>query len=339
MQLDLNTLWFVIVGILFSGYVILDGFDLGIGVLYLFTKSDKDRRLMLNVIGPVWDSNEVWLVTGGGALFAAFPGAYATVFSGFYEIFMFLLFGLIFRAVAIEFRSKETWRWWRQMWDVFFSLGSVLSSFIIGVTMGNIALGIPLDSNYNYTGSFLDLLNAYSIVLGVMTVAMFMMHASIYALMKTEGELHDNIRKWITPCIIFFLTSFFIFNIMTFIYAQHIVEMVMKRPHIWFLFIAIVLVVINIPRQIRKGSDFKAFLSSCFAMVLLMGLYASSVYPNLLFSNPHIYAMTIYNAASSHKTLQIMTIVAAIGMPMVCAYTICVYRVFRGKVKLDDLSY
>src|ERR1035437_5600305 len=144
---DLNTIWFVLVGVLFTGYAILDGFDLGVGALHLFARTDEERRVFLNAIGPVWDGNEVWLVTGGGALFAAFPMVYATVFSGFYLAFMLLLVALIFRAVAIEFRSKQPMRWWRQMWDIGFSLGSFLSSFLIGVAMGNIAFGVPLDAN------------------------------------------------------------------------------------------------------------------------------------------------------------------------------------------------
>ena len=141
---------------LFTGYAMLDGFDLGVGALHLFTRQDEERRVMLNAIGPVWDGNEVWLVTGGGALFAAFPNVYATVFSGFYLAFVLLLVALIFRAVAIEFRSKQPMRWWRQMWDIGFSAGSVLSSLLIGVAMGNIAWGIPIDDRGEFAGTFLD---------------------------------------------------------------------------------------------------------------------------------------------------------------------------------------
>src|SRR5262245_33340458 len=160
--MDLQLIWYVLVGVLLTGYVILDGFDLGVGALHLFVKKDEHRRLFLNSIGPVWDGNEVWLVTGGGALFAAFPEAYATVFSGFYLAFMLLLCSLIFRAVAIEFRSKEPWAWWRKMWDVAFSLGSILSSFLIGVAMGNLVVGIPLGPDHEYVGTFVALLNPYS---------------------------------------------------------------------------------------------------------------------------------------------------------------------------------
>ena len=163
---------------------------------------------MLNAIGPVWDGNEVWLVTGGGALFAAFPNVYATVFSGFYMAFVLLLVALIFRAVAIEFRSKQPMRWWRQMWDIGFSAGSVASSLLIGVAMGNIAWGIPLDDRGEFTGTFWSLLHPYALLLGITTVALFMMHGAIYALMKTEGPLHDKLRGWINQCIIFFIICY-----------------------------------------------------------------------------------------------------------------------------------
>ena len=192
-SLDLNAVWFVLVGVLFTGYALLDGFDLGVGALHLFTKTDEDRRIMLNAIGPVWDGNEVWLVTGGGALFAAFPIVYATVFSGFYFAFMLLLAALIFRAVAIEFRSKQPMRWWRQMWDCGFFGGSVLSGFLIGVAMGNIAWGVPIDARGEFAGTFLGLLHPYALLLGVTTVALFMMHGAIYVVMKTEGSLHDRL--------------------------------------------------------------------------------------------------------------------------------------------------
>ncbi len=179
MTFDLNTIWFILVGILFTGYAMLDGFDLGIGALHLFTQDDSERRVMLNAIGPVWDGNEVWLVTGGGALFAAFPNVYATVFSGFYLALILLLASLIFRAVAIEFRSKQPMRWWRQMWDVGFSAGSLLSALLLGVALGNIAWGVPIDDRGEFAGTFLGLLKPYPVLVGVTTVALFMMHGAI----------------------------------------------------------------------------------------------------------------------------------------------------------------
>ena len=155
MHLDLNLIWYFLVGILLTGYAILDGFDMGVGALHLFTKTDRDRRIMLNAIGPVWDGNEVWLVTGGGALFAAFPDVYATVFSGFYMAFILLLVALIFRAVAIEFRGKQPMGWWHQVWDVSFSLSSIVSSLLIGVALGNLIWGVPIGPDKEFQGNFL----------------------------------------------------------------------------------------------------------------------------------------------------------------------------------------
>ena len=208
--MDLNIIWFILVGVLFAGYAVLDGFDLGIGAIHLFTKTDEERRLMINSIGPVWDGNEVWLVTGGGALFAAFPEAYATTFSGFYIAFMLFLVALIFRAVAIEFRSKQPMKWWRQTWDVGFAVGSVLAAFLLGVAMGNIGYGIPLNENHVFAGNFFDLIHPYTLLTGITTVALFMMHGTIYGILKTEGELHDRLRGWVRPTIIFFVLSFVI---------------------------------------------------------------------------------------------------------------------------------
>ncbi|MFW5663191.1 MAG: cytochrome d ubiquinol oxidase subunit II, partial [Bacteroidota bacterium] len=187
--IDLNIAWFILIGILLTGYAILDGFDLGIGALYLGVKDDTERRLMLNSIGPVWDGNEVWLVTGGGALFAAFPHVYATVFSGFYVALMLLLFVIIFRAVAIEFRSKKESKKWRQSWDIAFSTSSIVIALLMGTALGNIIVGIPLDSEYEANISLLEMLKPYPLLVGITTVALFMMHGAIYGVLKTEGAL------------------------------------------------------------------------------------------------------------------------------------------------------
>jgi cytochrome d ubiquinol oxidase subunit II len=339
-SLDLNTVWFILIGVLFVGYAMLDGFDLGVGALHLFTKKDEERRVMLNAIGPVYDGNEVWLVTGGGALFAAFPNVYATVFSGFYLAFVLLLVALIFRAVAIEFRSKQPMRWWRQMWDIGFSAGSVVSSLLIGVVMGNIAWGIPIDERGEFAGTFWSLLHPYALLLGVTTVALFMMHGAIYALMKTEGPLHDKLRGWITQCIIFFIICYAVTTMATLLYVQHMAARMRANPWLFSIAVANMLAIANIPREIHRGKDWLAFLSSCAAMITLMSLFGLEMFPNLVFSNPEpTHSLTIYNAASSLKTLGIMLTIAAIGVPVVLAYTVSIYWIFRGKVKLDRMSY
>lgn len=338
--MDLNTIWFILVGVLFTGYAMLDGFDLGVGALHLFVRKDEDRRVFLNAIGPVWDGNEVWLVTGGGALFAAFPMVYATVFSGFYLAFMALLAALIFRAVAIEFRSKEEWRWWRRMWDLGFSAGSVVSSILIGVAMGNILIGIRLDERGEYVGGFMALLNPYALLLGVTTLALFTMHGSIYLVMKTEGELQERVRRWVNRAIGIFLFFYIILNVATLVYAPHLLETLRERPWLLAIFAVNVLVVMNIPRENHKGNEFRAFLSSCASMALLMMLFGLTVYPNMVLSMPNPEnSLTIYNAASTPKTHMIMLIIAIIGIPIVLAYTASVYYIFRGKVKLTPHSY
>lgn len=338
--LDLNAVWFVLVGVLFTGYALLDGFDLGVGALHLFTRTDEHRRLMLNAIGPVWDGNEVWLVTGGGALFAAFPVVYATVFSGFYLAFVLLLVALIFRAVAIEFRSKQPMRWWRQMWDVGFAGGSLLSSFLIGVTMGNIAWGVPIDERGEFAGSFLGLLHPYALLLGVTTVALFLMHGAIYVVLKTEGDLQRIAREWINRTIIFFIICYAVTTMATLLYVPHMAERVRTQPWLFSVALVNMLAIANIPREIHHGRDFRAFLSSCVAMIALMTLFGLEMFPNLVLSRPEAAnSLTAYNAASSPKTLGIMLTIALIGVPIVLAYTASIYWIFRGKVKLDKMSY
>jgi len=340
MSFDLNTIWFVLVGVLFTGYAMLDGFDLGIGALHLFTRKDEERRVMLNAIGPVWDGNEVWLVTGGGALFAAFPNVYATVFSGFYLAFILLLFALIFRGVAIEFRSKQPMYWWRQMWDIGFAAGSILSALLIGVAMGNIAYGIPIDANGEFAGTFFGLLTPYPLLLGVTTVALFMMHGAIYGLMKTEGELHDKLRRWAMNAIIFFVICAAVTTMLTLLYVPHMVVQIKAHPWLFSIALLNMLAIANIPREFYHGRDWYAFLSSCATMLTLMVLFGINQYPYMVYSQPNPEnSLTIFNAASSHKTLEIMLVIACIGVPVVLAYTACIYWIFRGKVKMDKTSY
>lgn len=340
MHSDLSIIWFILVGVLFTGYAMLDGFDLGIGALHLFTNQDEERRLMINSIGPVWDGNEVWLVTGGGALFAAFPNVYATVFSGFYLALILLLAALIFRAVAIEFRSKQPMRWWRQMWDIGFAGGSILSSLLIGVALGNIAWGVPIDDRGEFAGTFLGLLTPYPLLVGVTTVALFMMHGAIYGAMKTEGGLHDKLRVWAMRCIIFFVICAVTLTMATLLYVPHLAARVRDNPWLFGVALMNMLAIANIPREFHHGRDRLAFLSSCAAILTLMVLFGLNMFPNLVYSQPWPEnSLTIDNAASSPKTLGIMLVIACIGVPVVIAYTVCIYWIFRGKVKLDRMSY
>jgi len=337
---DLNTVWFVLVGVLLTGYAMLDGFDLGVGALHLFVKKDEDRRIFINAIGPVWDGNEVWLVTGGGALFAAFPLVYAEVFSGFYLAFMLLLATLIFRAVSIEFRSKQPARWWRRMWDTAFAAGSVGASLLIGVALGNVAWGIPLAADHSYAGGFLDLLRPYPLLVGVTNVALFAMHGCIYLVMKTEGELQEKVRGWVMRTIVVFILLYVLTTVATLLFVPHMTEAFKQFPVLLVIPVLNGLAVANIPREIHHGREMRAFLSSCASMAALMLLFGVGMYPDMVFSSPvPEHSLTIYNAASSPRTLKIMLIIAGMGVPLVLAYTASIYWIFRGKVKLDEHSY
>lgn len=338
---ELEFIWFSVFVILLTGYAILDGFDLGVGMLHLFGKDDKERRIILNSIGPVWDGNSVWLVTAGGALFAGFPMVYATLCSAFYLPIMILLTGLIFRAVAIEFRSKQPMLWWRWSWDILFTTASLIISLTLGIALGNLVVGIPLDEHGEFIGSLKSLIHPYTILVGILTIALFLMHGSIYLVMKTEGELHSRIRDWVNPAIIFFIMCYAITTVATLIYYPHMAEIVRNRQELFILAIIDMLLIANIPREISKGRDGWAFISSCANIVFLMALYGVGTYPNVIraCNNPEHFSLTIYNSASSQTTLQILLLIAIIGIPLVITYTFVIYKIFHGKVKMDPTSY
>lgn len=339
-MLDLNVIWYLLIGLLFTGYVVLDGFDLGIGSLHLFTKTDEERRIMINTIGPVWDGNEVWLVTSGGALFAAFPPVYATVFSGFYLAFILFLVALIFRAVAIEFRSKQPMVWWHRMWDISFCVGSILSGFLIGVVLGNLVWGIALNAQHEYTGTLRELIHPYSLLMGIMSVALFAMHGAIYGVMKTEGETNRKLRGWVNNTIIFFVICYVTVTMATLLFIPHMTAHIRNSPILFGVALLNMLAIANIPREIHHGREWRAFLSSCTTIVLLMVLFGIGMFPNLVVSIPDsLNSLTIYNGSSSASTLKILLIMALIGMPLVLTYTVSVYWIFRGKVKIDNMSY
>lgn len=339
MAIDLNTVWFLLVGALLAGYAVLDGFDLGVGILHLWMRTDDERRVLLNAIGPVWDGNEVWLVTGGGALFAAFPAVYAGVFSGFYPAMMLLLMALIFRAVAIEFRSKQPGRGWRQAWDIGFSAASFLGSFVMGVALGNVIRGIPLNSSGEYVGTVAGLFHPFALLTGVTTVALFAMHGAIYLALKTEGEVQARVRGWINNTIIVFVIGYAMTTMATLLYLPHMGDRIKAHPGFFLLPVLTMLAIANVPREISRGREGRAFLSSCAAVFGLMGLVGLGMFPDLVRGVDPATSLTAYNAASSHGTLVTMLIIAAIGIPLVLGYTVSIYWIFRGKVKLDSMSY
>lgn len=339
--LDYPTLWFLVVGGLFSGYAILDGFDFGAGAWHLFFDREENRRIALNAIGPVWDGNEVWLVIGGGALFAGFPLLYASMLSAMYTPFMLFLMFIIFRAVSIEFRGKEPMAWWRKMWDWGYSVSSIVLSLLLGIVLGNVLQGIAIGEDFTYQGgAFFEFLNPYALMVGVTTLSLFMVHGAIYLLLKTEGRLYAKLLYLLKSGMIFFMVSFAITTLYTLIYVPHLSDTFSANKEMFAVPLLAFLSIANIPRLAKKKKYRYAFLFSSLTMSFLLIIVAIELYPVLLMSTiDPMYNITIYNAASSEKSLGIMLLMAAIGTPLVIGYTLFVYRTFRGKVKLDETSY
>ncbi len=339
--MDFNLLWFILLAVLLTGYAVLDGFDLGVGMMHIFIKGDHNKRIAMNSIGPLWDGNEVWLVTFGGAMFAAFPEAYATIFSGFYVPFMMLLFALIFRAVSLEFRSKREGRAWRGFWDFGFFFASFLATFLFGVAVGNSMIGIPLDSAYEFTGNLSDLLNPYSLTVGLLAVSLFAMHGTIYLYLKTEGELQQAVKGWMWHTFGTFLAIYLLVTIWTLVKVPQATQNFRDFPWAWIVVVLNILAIANIPRSIHANRPGFAFISSSCSIAAFVFLFCIALFPNLAASSvdPATNSLTIYNAASSQKTLGIMALIALIGMPCVLTYTTIVYWTFRGKVQLGEHSY
>lgn len=338
--LDYNTWWFLVFGAVISGYAILDGFDLGAGALHLFLKKETSRRIALNAIGPVWDGNEVWLVIGGGALFAGFPIAYAAVFSAFYLPVMIFLIGLIWRAVAIEFRSKEPGRIWRLTWDIVYSFACMVVTLSLGLMLGNIAYGLPLNEHQEFTGTLLSFFNPFSIMVAITTLALFLLHGAIYLAMKTENRLYTKLTILAKNFNIFFLLSFALTTLYTLLYIPHLSDTIRSNPQYFIFPVIMFLAIANIPRQLKKGNYRYAFLSSALTIASLLIAVALEVFPNLVYaSNQPANSITVNNAASSAKTMKILLTIALIGTPLVGIYTAFVFWTFKGKVKLDEMSY
>lgn len=339
--MDLHVIWFVLLGTLLAGYAVLDGFDFGVGILHPLARTDHERRLFLNSIGPIWDGNEVWLVVFGGALFAAFPEAYATVFSGFYLPFMLLLFALIFRAVSIEFRSKNESPGWRRAWDVGFFASSLLASLLFGIAVGNGMRGMPLDNRGVFSGGLLDLLNPYALMAGLVTAAMFAMHGSIYLFLKLpKGEARDRVRGWMWHTWGVFLVLYILGTMYTLVAIPRATANFREYPWAVAIVLLNVLAIANIPRAVYRDRPIQAFASSAATIVCLVFLFGMALFPNLVSaSNDAANSLTIYNAASSAGTLRTMFIIVLIGMPFVLTYTVAVYWTFRGRVELGEQSY
>jgi len=299
-MIDLNTTWFILVGVLITGYAILDGFDLGVGVLHLFARGNAERRINMNAVGPVWDGNEVWLLTAGGALFAAFPPVYATIFSGFYIALMLVLAASIFRAVSFEFRGKIESHGWQRLWDWSFGLGSLFPSILFGVAVGNILRGVPIDGNGLYAGSFLGLLNPYSILIGVLSLVMFVMHGALYMTLKTDGELRDRMTQWASGSWIAFVVVYLVATLYTIFEAPHLMENIFSKPLFWVFLLMLLASTAYLPVALKAKRFFRAFLSSSTSIAAAICIAAVSLFPLLAPSSIDLsYSLTAYNACST----------------------------------------
>lgn len=331
----LRVTWYFLIGVLLAGYSILDGFDLGIGVLFPFlAKKEEEKRLLLRSIAPVWDGNEVWLLTAGGALFAAFPQVYATVFSGFYLALMVVLWALIFRAVSLEFRAHEERR--KRLWEFAFVAGSFVPALLFGVALGNVVVGVPLDEGMEYAGSLLTLLRPLPIAIGLLGLVAFGLQGSTYAALKTEGEPQRRAvrvaRKMRAPFLCLFLLSGGM--------ALRFIPGAAGKPLAWGAAAVVVAAIALLGPVLRKGYYHTAFWLSSTMFVGLWAIAGAVHFPHLVRgSSPGGLSLTIYNASSGLLTLKVMTAIALLGMPIVVAYTVYVYRVFRGKVSSEQEGY
>ena len=330
----LQTIWFLLFGVLIVGYAILDGFDLGIGALSLVSRDERERGQHMDVIAPVWDGNEVWLLTGGGALFAAFPIVYATVFSGFYIAFMLLLVALILRAVSFEFRPRIDARGWRRGWDLVFGLGSLVPALLYGVAVGNVMRGLPIDSAGAFTGTFLGLLNPYALLLGGLSLVMFLTHGALYLAMKAQGDLAVRMTRWAPRLWIGWISLWVLATFATLFVSPFLFEGLLKNPLFWVLLIGALGALLYVPIASGTGKPGAAFLASSVAIAAQTALVGLSLYPRLVPSLTDLgYSLTIRNASSTQRTLATMFVIALIGIPIVLVYTAFIYRVFKGKVR------
>lgn len=338
--MDLNILWFILIAVLYMGYFLLEGFDFGVGILLPFLgKSDTQRRVIINTIGPHWDGNEVWLITAGGATFAAFPHWYATLFSGFYFPLFLMLLALIIRGVAFEFRSKDDHPLWRSFWDWAIFTGSLIPALLWGVAFSNLVRGVPIDANMNYVGGFWNLLNPFALIGGLVSLFGFTLHGAVFLGLKTTGKLREEARRiglrvWVPAIVVlvgYTVASYFQTDILTKLGVNPgpvpIGAVIALLVSGWF---------------IRQRYEAWAFIMTSLAVLLSVITIFMQLFPRLMVSslNPD-WSLTITNAASGTYTLQVMSIVALVFVPIVLTYQIWAYWVFRKRLseKTEHLEY
>jgi len=337
--MDLNTLWFALIGVLFVGFFFLEGFDYGVGILHPFLgKNDTERRMIVNTIGPVWDGNEVWMITAGGAMFAAFPHWYATLFSGFYLALVLMLLALIVRGVAFEFRSKMDDLGWRALWDWVIFFGSFIPALLWGVALANLIRGVPIDENMTYVGGFFNLLNPYALIGGLASLAIFTLHGATFLTLKLGGGLEDRARGFATK--LWYPAAFFL---LAFVIATYWMTDVHERLGLnpGVVPAVAVIAMVGCRWTINNRRDGWSFILTAVSIVFATVTVFIALFPRVMVSSLNAdWSLTIYNASSSPYTLKVMSIVAGLLVPVVLVYQAWTYWIFRQRITPDsDLHY
>ncbi len=327
----LQTLWFILIAVLWIGFFFLEGFDFGVGMLMPFLgKKDEERRAIITAIGATWDGNEVWLLTAGGATFAAFPQWYATMFSGFYLALFLLLVGLIIRGIAFEYRSKDDNPGWRHLFDWMIAVGSFLAALLFGTAFANLAHGVPIDQNMMYTGNLFTLLNPYGLIGGLTMVAVFLLHGANFLTLRLEGELRERARLAARKLYVAAAAMVIILGITTYIYTDILTKIGVNPGVIPIAAVVVLLVVIYFINHRNEGW---AFAFTGLHIILTQVVFFTLMFPRVMISSTNpAWSLTIYNASSSPYTLGVMSIVAVIFVPIVLAYQGWTYYIFRKRV-------
>ncbi len=335
--------WIMYAVFLFSlvAYATLDGFDLGVGSLHLFARGNQERRIMINAIGPVWDSNSTWIVIAGGVLFAAFPKAFAVLAPNLYTPIMALLFGFMLRAAAIEFRGKKETLFWRSFWDRSFCFASLLLTLLFGLILGNLIKGIPLNSKEEIVGGLLALITWYPILVALLVMACCTMHGALYLLMKSEGEFQKRAALWGSRSFAIFLFLWILVTSITFSVHSHMIAPFIQSPLLSIVPLLSCGTIYAIFRSLRKEKEGWPFLFSSLSISLLLLTFAIGIYPNIAYStiDPEKNSLTFMNSSVSELPLWILVAISITGASLSFFYIPYVYKIFKGKVKIDSMSY
>jgi cytochrome bd-type quinol oxidase subunit 2 len=331
--MQLHTIWFIIVAVFWIGFFVLEGFDFGVGMLHMFVgRSETGRRVAINTIGPWWDGNEVWLIVAGASLFAAFPGWYATMFSALYLALVLLLAALLFRGVSFEYRGKRDDARWRGAWSWSLTIGSALIPLLLGVGLGDLLTGLPINAQHNFTGNFFDLLTGYGLMTGVTLLTLCLLHGATFLALRTTGEIRDRARaagRAIGPVAIAVNLAWVIWTLVV------IGGGTVPEPTQIFGLIAVVFATL----LASTDNDGWAFAASAFAIAASIGQIFIALYPNVMVSSTsHAYNLTVNNAAAGHYALVVMTVVAVLFFPLILLYQGWSFRVFRRRVSASPAS-